>query len=207
MEAQPVRMFEVLRGCGALARLMPELAVPDALAPTWQALRMAAQRQLDLPARFAILMHQMVALVDVEACCQRLRVPAECRDLAILLRRELPNLIEPMPPEPMVALLQRCDAWRKPARFELLLQAANCITCITDSTSVPGIPAIPALPSITDAASQRLRCALQAAQQVQGGEIAKQFPAQPQRIAQAIHAARVAAVAAVAAGLQQSESR
>jgi tRNA nucleotidyltransferase (CCA-adding enzyme) len=183
LEQQPVRMIAVLRDCGALARLMPELAaLPANVAPAWVALQVAAQRGLELSIRFAVMMHQMPSHAQLTDYCQRCKVPAEYRDVAVLLRNEWKNLLQIMPAEPMVALFQRCDAWRKPARFELLLQAVNCITDVT-------------------AASERFRAALYAAQQVQGGEIAgqvaAQFPAQPHMIAQAIYAARVLAVEAV----------
>jgi tRNA nucleotidyltransferase (CCA-adding enzyme) len=180
-----VRMIAVLRDCGALARLMPELAqLPADAAPAWQALQVAAQRGLDLAIRFAVMLHQIPSYANLTAYCQRFKVPAEHRDLAILLQREWQTIIQAQAPESMVALFQRCDAWRKPARFEQLLQAVNCITDAADAKL----------------ANERLRTALHAAQQVQGGEIAQQiasqFPAQPHMIAQAIYAARVLAAQA-----------
>lgn len=75
MEAQPSRMFAVLRACGALARILPEL---DALAGVLQQLQppqhhpeidtfvhvmlvldTAAKKELGLPVRFAALMHDL----------------------------------------------------------------------------------------------------------------------------------------------------
>lgn len=68
MEAQPSRMFAVLRGCGALARLLPELdhlwapanravAAPDTNAgeQVMRVLDTAAHMGADLPVRFACL--------------------------------------------------------------------------------------------------------------------------------------------------------
>ncbi len=191
LEQQPVRMIAVLRDCGALARLMPELAqLPADAAPAWQALQVAAQCGLDLSIRFAVMLHQIPSHVNLTAYCQRFKVPAEHRDLAILLQREWQTIIQAQAPESMVALFQRCDAWRKPARFEQLLQAVNCITEATDASDAAN----------AKLASERLRTALHAAQQVQGGEIAqqiaKQFPGQAHMIAQAIYAARVLAAEA-----------
>ena len=70
MEARPSRMFEVLRECGALAVLLPELdrlwGVPqraeyhpevDTGVHAMMVLDMAAQLQADLPTRFACLCH------------------------------------------------------------------------------------------------------------------------------------------------------
>ena len=72
MEARPSKMFEVLRACGALARLLPEVdalfGVPqraefhpeiDAGVHTLMALDMSATRSLSLPARFAVLCHDL----------------------------------------------------------------------------------------------------------------------------------------------------
>lgn len=72
MEAQPSRMFEVLRDCGALARLLPEVAalwgVPqradhhpeiDTGVHLMMVLDMAARLQAPLPVRFACLTHDL----------------------------------------------------------------------------------------------------------------------------------------------------
>jgi tRNA nucleotidyltransferase (CCA-adding enzyme) len=72
MERQPARMFETLRACGALARLLPELdrlwGVPqradfhpevDTGVHTMMVIDMAARLGLSLPARFAALTHDL----------------------------------------------------------------------------------------------------------------------------------------------------
>jgi len=72
METQPSRMFEVLRDCGALARLLPEVAalwgVPqradyhpevDTGVHLMMVLDMAARLQAPLPVRFACLTHDL----------------------------------------------------------------------------------------------------------------------------------------------------
>nr|WP_315234615.1 multifunctional CCA addition/repair protein [uncultured Albidiferax sp.] len=72
MEVQPSRMFEVLRDCGALARLLPEVAalwgVPqradyhpeiDTGVHLMMVLDMAARLQAPLPVRFACLTHDL----------------------------------------------------------------------------------------------------------------------------------------------------
>lgn len=72
MENAPVRMFEVLRDCGALARLLPELdrlwGVPqradyhpeiDTGVHVMMVLEMTARLQAPLPVRFAALMHDL----------------------------------------------------------------------------------------------------------------------------------------------------
>jgi tRNA nucleotidyltransferase (CCA-adding enzyme) len=72
MEAKPSRMFEVLRDCGALARILPELdalwGVPqpekhhpeiDTGVHVMMVIDYAAQRDYSLPIRFAALMHDL----------------------------------------------------------------------------------------------------------------------------------------------------
>jgi tRNA nucleotidyltransferase (CCA-adding enzyme) len=72
MEKRPARMFETLRACGALARLLPELdrlwGVPqridfhpevDTGVHTMMVIDMAARLGLSLPARFAALTHDL----------------------------------------------------------------------------------------------------------------------------------------------------
>ncbi|MCX7278944.1 MAG: multifunctional CCA addition/repair protein [Burkholderiales bacterium] len=72
MEEQPSRMFEVLRDCGALARLLPEVhalwGVPqradyhpevDTGVHVMMVLDMAARLQTPLPVRFACLVHDL----------------------------------------------------------------------------------------------------------------------------------------------------
>jgi tRNA nucleotidyltransferase (CCA-adding enzyme) len=50
MEQKPSRMFEVLRDCGALARILPELDTGAHLMPV---IDYAAQQRFELPVRFA----------------------------------------------------------------------------------------------------------------------------------------------------------
>jgi len=72
MEAKPSRMIDVLRSCGALARLLPELdrlfGVPqraefhpeiDTGVHVMMALDYAAGQGYDLPVRFAVLLHDL----------------------------------------------------------------------------------------------------------------------------------------------------
>jgi tRNA nucleotidyltransferase (CCA-adding enzyme) len=159
MEQRPDRMLEVLRGCGALARLLPEVdrlwgvPQPEAHHPEvdtgvhlLMVLRMAARLQAPLAVRFACLCHDLgkgttrtedwprhiahearsVALV--EQVCQRWRVPADCRALAVVTAREHGNIHRSagLNAKSLVRLFDRCDAWRRPDRFGELLLACEC---------------------------------------------------------------------------------
>ena len=167
MEATPSRMFEVLRECGALQRLMPEIdklfGVPQSLKPNIEidcgehalkALQIAAQKNAVLPVRFATLTldlgkgvtpsqylphhphHERQSVELLEALCERLRVPSDCRDLAIAAARwqSQVHVSLTLDAEPLLALLDGTDALRRPARFIQLLDACAC-----DHNSLPDV--------------------------------------------------------------------
>lgn len=222
MEVRPSRMFAVLRDCGALQRILPELdalwGVPqpelyhpeiDTGAHIMLVIDYAASIHADLPTRCAALLHdlgkgvtppemwprhhghEMHSVKLVEAVCKRLKIPNECRDLALMTAREHGNVGRALElrAKTIVNLLERCDAFRKSQRFLDMLVASEC-----DHRGRTGFTEKPF--------PQRayLQSALAAALTVNGGEIAEltrqRYPDQPQRIPEAIHEARVRAVAA-----------
>lgn len=218
MERQPSRMFAVLRDCGALARLLPELDVlwgvpqPEKHHPeidtgvhVMLVIDYAARQDFSLEIRFAALMHDLGkgttpadewpshhghearSVKLLETVCSRLKVPNDCRDLARITAREHGNVGRAfeLRPATIVTLLGRCDAFRKPERFVGMLRAAQCDHCGRTGFEQRPFPQ-----------AAYLEAALQAARQVDAGAIAAQHQAQPQRIAEAVQAARTAAVAA-----------
>lgn len=227
MEKQPSRMFAMLRGCGALARVLPEV---DALFGVAQradyhpevdtgvhvmmVVDYAAARGYTLAVRFAALTHDLgkattpadvlprhlgheMRSVDLlKPMCERLRVPNECRDLALLVAREHGNIhrVMEMGAAALVRLFERADALRKPARFAEALQA-----CESDARGRLGFE-MREYPQ-----AERLRVALVAARAVDAGAVAQAQgqgqgengkPAGAEKIKEAVHRARVAAVAA-----------
>jgi tRNA nucleotidyltransferase (CCA-adding enzyme) len=159
MEAKPSRMFEVLRSCGALAVLLPEVdrlwgvPQPEAHHPEidtgvhqMMVLDMAAQLNAPLPVRFACLMHDLgkgtTRAEDLPRhlgheersvklllpVCERLRVPADCKDLAVVVAKEHGNIHRSLElnAAAVMRLLERCDAIRKPQRFNDALLACEC---------------------------------------------------------------------------------
>ena len=215
MEAKPSRMFEVLRACGALARVLPEVdalyGVPqsavhhpevDTGVHVMMVIDYAASQNYALDVRFAALAHDLgkgttpreewprhiaheERSVDlVAALCERLRVPAECRDLALVMAKQHGNIhrAAELRPGTIVQILQSADAFRKPERFARLLQA-----CESDARGRLGFNDRP-YPQ-----AERMAAALKAAAAVDSGVIAKQYD-EPARIKEAIHQARVAAV-------------
>jgi tRNA nucleotidyltransferase (CCA-adding enzyme) len=198
MERQPSRMFELLRECGALAVLLPELD---------RVLDMAAQLDAPLPVRYACLVHDLgkgTTPADVlprhighehrsarlaEKVGERLRVPTDCRELGDVVAREHGNIHRSgeLNGPAIVRLLERCDAIRKPARFEQALLACEC-----DARGRLGFEDRP-YPQ-----RPRLRDALAAALSISTSEVAAQAAArgkQGKAIGEAVQAARAQAVA------------
>ncbi|HJS05911.1 MAG TPA: multifunctional CCA addition/repair protein [Variovorax sp.] len=221
METKPSRMFELLRDCGALAVLLPEvdrlwgIPQPEAHHPEVDTglhlmlvLDMAARLDAPLPVRFACLVHDLgkgttpaevlprhigheQRSVDLlREVCERWRVPVELRELAEVVAREHGNIHRSagLGAQALVRLLERCDAFRKPGRFEQALLACEC-----DARGRLGMEER-AYPE-----RERLLAALAAARSVQTETIAReaqQAGAAGPRIGEAIARARVAAVAA-----------
>jgi tRNA nucleotidyltransferase (CCA-adding enzyme) len=122
--------------------------------------------------------------------CHRLKIPNDCRDLALMAAREHGTVLraQELRPATIVKLLERCDAFRKPQRFIDMLTVAEC-----DHRGHTGFEDRPFPQKL------RLQAAMEAARQVNAGAIAKmavqRTPDQPARIPEAIHQARIAAVA------------
>lgn len=105
-----------------------------------------ALEQAPLPVRYACLCHDLgKGLTPVEALprhighegrsvplaraiSERWRVPSDCRELAELMAREHTHVHQSgaFSAEARLRLLERCDALRRPERFEQLLLACEC---------------------------------------------------------------------------------
>ena len=171
---------------------------------------MTARLDLPLPARFAALTHDLgkaatpaamlprhvgheaISVALLEPLCTRLRVPADCRDLARLVAMFHSDIhrVDLLKAETMVKVFDRCDAWRRPQRFEQLLAACEC-----DYRGRLG-HAERAYPQRT-----LWQAALAAARAVDAGAIA-QACTEPGQIAARVHQARVAAVKALRAATE-----
>ena len=159
MEARPSRMFDVLRECGALARVLPEVdrlwGVPQPVehhpeADTGVHLMMvldtAARLATPLPVRYACLVHdlgkgstprekwprhvghEVRGAKLAAALAERLRVPGPCRELGDVVAREHGHIHRSavLGAAATLRLLERCDALRRPERFEQALLACEC---------------------------------------------------------------------------------
>ncbi|HKQ26335.1 MAG TPA: multifunctional CCA addition/repair protein [Burkholderiales bacterium] len=162
----------------------------------------AAARNFPLPVRFAALTHDLgkaatpkamwpkhhgheqMSVELTEKLCDRLRVPNECRDLAVLVARyhgDVHRAVE-LRPGTMLKLLAATDVFRKPERFEEFVNACAC-----DFHGRTGYEQR-AYPS-----ADILRRAAAAVRAVDAGAIALEV-GDPGRIPAAIEAARLKAV-------------
>ena len=159
-EDHPERMFDALERCDFRPKLLPELAdIPRAFSGP--------------PAvRFAHLCWR-VPEAQIRALCERLKVPNEERDLA-LVAAHCQGMLDAAAPSALLALFKRADALRRPARFSGFLEAARLAR--------PGFD-----PS-------RIRRAFDAAAGVDAGAVA-QRAGDTARIPALLDAAREAAIA------------
>ena len=220
MEARPSRLFEVLRGCGALQRLLPEVdrlwGVPqppehhpeiDTGVHLMLVLDQCARCNAPLPVRWACLVHDLGKGTTPSALWprhlghegrgatlarklgQRLRVGNDCSELADVVAREHGNVHRSgeLNAAALLRLLERCDALRRPERFDDVLLACEC-----DARGRTGLEDRP-YPQ-----RGRLLAALAAARTVDSGAAASAAAAGGKRggdIGAAVHAKRVEAIA------------
>ncbi|GLD75805.1 multifunctional CCA addition/repair protein [Shewanella xiamenensis] len=156
----PEIFFQVLRQCGALKILFPEIDAlfgipqPEKWHPeidtglhTLMVLTQATLLTQDKAVRFAALVHDLgkalspkehwpkhhghgqKGLPIIKKLCERLRVPNEYRDLALLVSDQHQNVHQAfeLRAETIVKVFDKADFWRKPERLNQLLLA-----CIAD---------------------------------------------------------------------------
>nr|WP_222942894.1 multifunctional CCA addition/repair protein [Xenorhabdus sp. PB62.4] len=137
----PQVYFQVLRDCGALAVLFPEIdnlfSIPlplrdeqqektplrlDAGLHSLQVLRISTQLSEETDIRFASLCSH-IGIMSVKQMCERLRIPNSVRDLATIVAQyhSWVHTAEQLSPESLLALFNAVDAWRKPQRIEQLI--------------------------------------------------------------------------------------
>lgn len=158
-EPRPDVFLQVLRDCGALRVVLPEVdalfGVPqtakwhpeiDTGVHVQMALRIAAERNAAMPVRFAVLVHDLgkartpksewprhlghesAGVAPLDALAERLRVPTDCRELGVLATRfhtHVHRALE-LRTGTILELLESADAFRRPTRFDALLEACEC---------------------------------------------------------------------------------
>jgi len=191
--------LDALFGVPQRADYHPEI---DTGIHTLMVIDQSARHHFSLPVRFAALTHDLgkgQTPPDIlprhlgheersfnltENLSARLRVPNDCRDLALLMARYHGNIhrAAELKASTIVSLFEKTDALRRPDRFQQLLDA-----CFCDYTGRLGWENRPY------DSPERLRTALAAVNAVEAGKIAAAC-SDKLKIPERIHAARVSAV-------------
>ena len=183
MEREPSRMVAALRECGALARVLPEIdamfdapEVPERLAAR---VDHSATRNFSLPVRYAALVLDLVSRT-AEALAARINAPNDCREVAHAAIRDRSLLVsaETLDADTLLAVLERCDAFRRPERLERLIEVAECDVLAESAESFKG--------------GACLRRAAAAARGIDAGAVAR---ANPDDVPGAVRRARLVAIA------------
>lgn len=157
-ETQPRRFIDVLRQCGALARIMPEIdalfGVPqpvehhpeiDSGEHSLMVLDWISSRNTQAATRFAALVHDLgkgatpkslwpkhhgherLGVKLIRTLCQRLKCPQNFLDLARLAAEFHTHIhrATEQRPETLLKVFKSCDAFRRPERFEQVLQVCE----------------------------------------------------------------------------------
>jgi tRNA nucleotidyltransferase (CCA-adding enzyme) len=215
MEPRPSLMFEALRGCGALARILPEIdalfGVPqpaehhpevDTGLHVMLVVDYAASRHFPLPVRFAALTHdvgkgltprELWPSHDGHEANAKALIEQICERLRVPTEcRDLARLAARHHGE-----IHRAEELR-PGTIVRLLEQCDALrrperfeqlleACACDFHGRPGWETLPYAPAAT------LRRSLEAARAVDAAAIARRA-GEPRRIAEALHQARVEAV-------------
>jgi tRNA nucleotidyltransferase (CCA-adding enzyme) len=183
MEPAPSRMLQVLDDCGLLERLHGEL---QDLPSTEAALDRAAGRGLPMPVRFAVLASACPSPRAVDDFLGKVRAPQDAAQLARLLVELRDALVQVDSPSDVLDVLERGDAFRRPERFQGLLEAHE---------------------ARTERSADRFRVALNAAAKVNAGSLAALHRDDVAAIPGAVRQARLAAIGEALAAWTQDSSR
>ena len=191
MAQRPARLFEVLQDCGALARLLPEVAAGGRLSAILTA---ATGLGAGLEVRYACIFHggaQPPEPATVAAAGERLRVPNGCRELADVVAREQAFVLGASVQAgaaQRLAWLERTGSMRRAGRLDAILLAAAAVAAGSSGDAT-------AEAALGDAAP--LRLALHAALAVDTAAVAGEAAARGARgpaVGEAIRVARIAAI-------------
>ncbi len=125
-EPAPETFFDTLQACGALPVIMPQLQWSERERRT---LRRAVPLSGEPQVRFAALLASLDEAA-IERLCERLRVPLEYRELALVTNRLVSpaNVAsQPVSAGNLLTILERNDAFRRRERFERALLAAGAL--------------------------------------------------------------------------------
>lgn len=141
-EKNPEQFISVLRSCGALAVVMPELDVLFRISNDHQdasgvnsglksleALKQMAALSEDPVLRFVALCHDLGDVTQVRGLCERLRIPNTFEHLLTMAVRFYPTLqrLDSLDADAIVSTLEQCDAFRRPYLLTQLLELADVL--------------------------------------------------------------------------------
>ena len=171
MERAPSRFFAVLRQCGALGAVLPEV---DALCGRSAPRSGALERLLDsldaaaaagdtLPIRYAVLAGALGTnarsrALRAERLSRRVNAPADCRDLARLAARLCGRIARAhdLSARETLDLLLGADALRRPDRFQALLRVCALEHRGDGAKDVPATALARALAAVREVDAGRL---------------------------------------------------
>jgi len=187
MEQRPSRMFEVLRAADALSRLLPELERllnDESRTIALSALDRAADAAATLDVRLAVLLKEATTDAALAPLAKRLALPRTTRELAALVLRHRDLLLDiaDVSADAFVTTMEASDAFRRPERFDRLIDAV-ALGIVEDDTRRVFV--------------NRIANAAKAARRVDASLVARAVDHDPRRISSHLHAARVAAVGMV----------
>ena len=128
-EQNPEIFLNTLNDCGALIRVMPELAGFSARPAPWQELIQVSRLDNTPLARFSAMLCRL-STEQIKPLCERLTAPKEYREMAMATAKNLPLYLEPFMPKAheLLQLITALDAFRRPERFQACLLICEQIT-------------------------------------------------------------------------------
>ena len=133
LEATPEVFFKTLKACNALDHWFAELSQSEsAFIAGIQALKQIQEQDASQPApievRFAALCSGL-SLNDVQQLCKRLKVQNTVSDIAEMVSAHKTSLInsDELDADTLLTVFNKTDAWRRPERFSLFLNALQPI--------------------------------------------------------------------------------
>ncbi len=173
MELHPSEMLKVLHECGARSRLWPELEPfwPKHGPRSMTALDLCAQQNPPLEVRFSVWVGTLLqgSTSPLTDFCQRMRVPAHVRDLALLVTRQWDFITgeKPATAESVLTCIEQSDGLRRAERFHLFLTVLHCLA--------PLYPTLPDKLSLAFEAARSISAAALARQEQDTSQIARKL--------------------------------
>lgn len=124
LEQHPSQFFHVLQACAAAKVIFPELQVnKESLAALDEIAAITASAKI----RFAKFLQQACELAVIKSFCDRLRVPKDYKELAVLVAQYQTqyHALASLDAEKIVDLLAKVDAYRREERFLEFLTACQ----------------------------------------------------------------------------------